>query len=79
MTAHAVRVDFLQRLGVAAAILSQRMRPVTPPQFHERQLPRLYAKARRRALVDLEPYEGDLDSRLPADCPYTLGQILSEP
>ena len=45
----------------------------------ERQLPRLYAKARRRALVDLEPYEGDLESRLPADCPYTLEQILGEP
>ncbi len=45
----------------------------------ERQLPRLHAKARRRALVDLEPYEGDLESRLPADCPYTLEQILGEP
>jgi Domain of unknown function DUF29 len=45
----------------------------------ERQLPRLYAKARRRSLVDMEPYEGDLDSRLPADCPYTLEQLLGEP
>ena len=45
----------------------------------ERQLPQLYAKARRRALVDLEPSEGDLESRLPADCPYTLEQILGEP
>ena len=44
----------------------------------ERQLPRLYAKARRRAVLDIEPYEGDLASRLPADCPYSLEQILGE-
>jgi hypothetical protein len=36
----------------------------------ERQLPRLYGKARRRAALDLEPYEHDAGSRLPADCPY---------
>jgi hypothetical protein len=44
----------------------------------ERQLPRLYAKARRRAALDMEPYEGDLASRLPPDCPYSLKQILGE-
>ena len=42
----------------------------------ERQLPRLYGKARQMALLDMEPYEGDLASRLPADCPY--GEILGE-
>ena len=44
----------------------------------QRQLPRLYGKARQRALLDLEPYEGDLAARLPTDCPYTLGDILGE-
>jgi hypothetical protein len=44
----------------------------------ERQLPRLYAKARQRALLDMEPYEGDLASRLPMDCPYSLSEILQE-
>jgi hypothetical protein len=43
-----------------------------------RQLPRLYAKARQRALLDMEPYEGDLASRLPNDCSYTLTDILGE-
>ncbi len=42
----------------------------------ERQLPRLYAKARRRVVLDMESYEGDLASRLPAECPYTLEHIL---
>src|SRR5918996_3255956 len=37
----------------------------------ERQLPRLYAKGRRRAVLDLEVYEADFGSRLPTDCPYT--------
>ena len=44
----------------------------------ERQLPRLYGKARQRALLDMEPYEGDLAARLPTDCPYTLSDILGE-
>jgi Domain of unknown function DUF29 len=45
----------------------------------ERQLTRLYAKARQRALVDMEPYEGDVAaSRLPVDCPYSLERILGE-
>jgi Domain of unknown function DUF29 len=44
----------------------------------ERQLPRLYGKARRRAVLDLELYDADLGSRLPTDCPYTLEQILGE-
>jgi uncharacterized protein DUF29 len=44
----------------------------------DRQLPRLYAKARRRALLDLQPHEAELASRLPAECPYTLDQILGE-
>jgi hypothetical protein len=44
----------------------------------ERQLPRLYAKARRRAVLDMEPYEGDPGAHLPADCPYTLEQLLGE-
>ena len=44
----------------------------------DRQLPRLYAKARQRALLDLEPYEGNLSSRLPTDCPYQLDEILQE-
>jgi hypothetical protein len=43
-----------------------------------RQLPRLYAKARQRALLDMEPYEGDLASRLPTECPYTLSGVLGE-
>lgn len=44
----------------------------------ERQLPRLYGKARRRVVLDVGPYEGDVESRLPADCPYTLEHILGE-
>ena len=44
----------------------------------ERQLPRLYAKARRRAVLDLEPYEGDLTSRLPERCPYSLDHVLGD-
>ena len=44
----------------------------------ERQLPRLHGKARQRALLDMEPYEGDLAARLPTDCPYTLSDILGE-
>ncbi len=44
----------------------------------ERQLSRLYGKARQRVVLDREPYEGDLASRLPADCPYTLEHILGE-
>jgi hypothetical protein len=44
----------------------------------ERQLPRLYGKVRQRALLDMEPYEGDLASRLPTDCPYRLSEILQE-
>jgi hypothetical protein len=44
----------------------------------EHQLPRLYAKARRRAVLEMGPYEGDLASRLPTDCLYTLEQIIGE-
>ena len=43
-----------------------------------RQRPRLYAKARQRAVLDMEPSEGSVTAGLPTDCPYTLDQILGE-
>lgn len=45
----------------------------------QRQLPRLYQKARRRLTLDLERYgEADVASRLPEKCPYTLDQALGD-
>jgi Domain of unknown function DUF29 len=44
----------------------------------ERQLPRLYANARRRAALDMEPREAEVALGLRAECPYTLEQILGE-
>ena len=45
----------------------------------QRQLPRLYQKARRRLVLALERYgEGEVALRLPEHCPYTLDQVLGE-
>ena len=44
-----------------------------------RQLPRLYAKARRGLATELERFgEGHVAARLPAACPYTLEQVLGD-
>ena len=42
-------------------------------------LVRLYATARRRVMADLQDHdEPDAAASLPAECPYTLDQILDE-
>jgi hypothetical protein len=45
----------------------------------EESLPRLYATTRKRVVRDLEKYgEHDAARSLPAECPYTIDQILAE-
>lgn len=45
----------------------------------ERQLPRLYERARSDLSRKLERYgEGDIAARLPERCPYALDQILGD-
>jgi hypothetical protein len=45
----------------------------------QRQLPRLYARARERAVGKLARFgEGKAAARLPEYCPYTLDEILAD-
>jgi hypothetical protein len=45
----------------------------------EATLPRLYASTRKRVARDLEKYsERDAARVLPAECPYTIDQIIAE-
>ncbi len=75
--AEAPRRGWLRELMTFRDEIEDRLTPTLRRDL-ERQLPRLYAKARRRVVLDMEPYEGELPSRLPADCPYTLEHILGE-
>ncbi len=45
----------------------------------KRQLPRLYARARRNLVSEFERYgEAEVAKHLPERCPYTLEEVLSE-
>ena len=45
----------------------------------EEMLPKLYEQARRRAVLDLRKYgEDGAVTSLPAECPYTVSQILAD-
>lgn len=67
-------VSVLNARGHAADRMTAAMRNEIEPA-----LPRLYARARRRAVISLTEHgELDLAAVLPKTCPYTLDQLLDE-
>ena len=62
----------------ARAILEDKL-SATLRRDLEASLPRLYRTARKQTELGLREYqEGDAAASLPAECPYTLDQILAE-
>jgi hypothetical protein len=72
------RADWLDSVDDARAQLEDKLTPTLRHDVEE-TLPRLYANAQKRAARDLRKH-GELDALrvLPADCPYTIEQILAE-
>ena len=67
-------VSVLNARGHAADRMTAAMRNEIEPA-----LPRLYARARRRAVISLTEHgELDLAAVLPKTCPYTLDRLLDE-
>ena len=72
------RSDWLDSIDDARAEIGDKLTP-TLRRDSEENLPRLYANARKRALRDLEKYgERAPALSLPAECPYTIDQLLAE-
>lgn len=72
------RSDWLDSIDDARAEIEDRLTPMLRRDLDE-TLPRLFGNARKRVARDLEKYgERDAAMSLPAECPYTLDQILAE-
>lgn len=72
------RFDWMDSIIEARSALENKLSPSLQHDARER-LARLYAIARKRAMLELAKYgEAAATQSLPADCPYTLDQILAE-
>ncbi|MBV9969523.1 MAG: DUF29 domain-containing protein, partial [Xanthobacteraceae bacterium] len=72
------RFDWIDSIIEARSELENKLSPTLRRDVEE-YLPRLYALARKRAALQLEKYrEHSAAQSLPAECPYTLDQVLAE-
>ena len=72
------RFDWMRSIIEARSALENKLSPSLRRDAEER-LARLYILARKQASLDLLKYHEDEAARaLPAECPYTLDQILGE-
>jgi Domain of unknown function DUF29 len=72
------RFDWMDSILDARAELADKLSPSLMRDVEE-TLTRLYANARKRVAVDLERYgERSAALSLPAECPYTIDQILGD-
>jgi hypothetical protein len=72
------RFDWVDSIIEARAALDNKLSP-TLRRDVEAELTRIYRIARKRAAVQMQRHgEHDAALPLPADCPYTLDQILAE-
>ena len=72
------RADWMASIVGARAELEERL-SATLRRDLEASLPRLYRSARKQAELGLRRYaEGGAATALPAECPYTLDQILAD-
>jgi hypothetical protein len=72
------RSDWMDSIDEARAEIEDKLTPTLRRDIEE-AMPRLYANVRRRAVRDLEKYgERPAAQSLPAECPYTIDQILAE-
>ena len=72
------RFDWRGSIIDARAVLDDKLSPSLRRDI-EARLTRLYAVARKQAEVDLLKYhEREATQSLPAECPYTVDQILAE-
>jgi hypothetical protein len=72
------RFDWMDSIIEARAALEDQLSPSLRRDLEE-TLPRLYAAACRQAALELQKYgEREAARVLPAECPYTIDQILAE-
>jgi hypothetical protein len=72
------RSDWMGSIIDARAEIGDKLTPTLRRDVEE-ALPRLYANARKRAVVDLERYREHIAATsLPPACPYTVEQILAD-
>jgi len=72
------RFDWMDSIIEARSVLENKLSPSLRRDAEER-LARLYAIARKRAALELVKYgEHDAAQALPAECPYTIDQVLAE-
>jgi hypothetical protein len=72
------RFDWTGSIIDARAELDDKLSPTLRRDL-EQTLTRLYANARKRVALDLERHgEREATASLPAECPYTIDQILAE-
>lgn len=78
LPARGPRFDWTGSIIEARAALDDKLSPALRRDVEE-TLMRLYAVARKQAAVDLLKYgEREAAGSLPAECPYTIDQILAE-
>ena len=72
------RFDWMDSIADARAELADKLSSSLMRDVEER-LPRLYTEGRKRAELQLQRYGEHAAARsLPAECPYTIDQILAE-
>src|SRR5260370_15280091 len=72
------RFDWMGSILDARATLDDQLSPTLKRDIEE-TLEKLYAIARKRVAIDLRKYgEHSAAASLPAQCPYTIDQILAE-
>jgi hypothetical protein len=72
------RFDWLASIIDARAVLDDKLSPSLRRDV-ETRLTKLYGAARKQTSVDLLKYhERDASAALPAQCPYTVDQVLAE-
>ena len=72
------RFDWMDSIADARAELADKLSPSLMRDIEER-LPRLYAEARKRAELQLHRHGEQVAAEsFPAECPYTIDQILAE-
>ncbi len=76
--ARELRFDWMSSIIAARTKLADKLSPSLRDDIEQRFV-RLYAAARRQAAVGLPPCREDgATALLPAECPYTIEQILSD-
>jgi len=72
------RADWMDSIDDARAEIEDKLTASLRRDIEE-MLPRLYARARKRVVRDLQRHGEDEAGRsLPAQCPYTIDQIIAE-